>query len=165
MDIREPQQSKAFKTAAIVIGVLIIALISFSAGVRVGFYKAKFSYAWGENYERNFIGGPRGFDGYGRGMMGGGRTGFFRMMEGRDFRNAHGVTGTILSVSDNALVVKDQDDKENTVSVTDKTLIKRGRDTVKLSDLKAGDRIVIVGKPGDNGVVNADLIRVFDSSF
>lgn len=164
MDTKTIGQSKAFRTAAIVIGVLVVVLVSFSAGVRVGLYKAKFSYAWGENYERNFLGGPRGFDGPGRGMMGGGRQVFFGMMGGgRDFRNAYGVTGAIISVSDTTLIVKDRDDKENTVSVTGQTFIKRGRDTVKLPDLKAGDRIVVIGKPGDNGVVNADLIRVFDA--
>ena len=31
-----------------------------------------------------------------------------------------------------------------TVTVTDKTTIKRGKDTVKLEDLKAGDRVTVV---------------------
>ena len=33
----------------------------------------------------------------------------------------------------------------------------------KISDLKVNDQIVVMGNPGDNGVVNASLIRVFNN--
>jgi len=143
---------KPLKIIAGIIGGFILASLIFSAGVFVGLKKAKFSYRWGENYERNFM-GPRP-------PMG--PMGFFHEMEGRDFRNPHGLAGTIVSITDNNLVVKDQDNKENTVAVTDKTIIKdRGLD-LKISDLKQDQKVVIMGKPQDNGVINADLIRVFD---
>ena len=35
---------------------------------------------------------------------------------------------------------------------------------LKINDLKSGERIVIMGKPGDNGVIEADLIRVFENN-
>ncbi|MDP3956922.1 MAG: hypothetical protein Q8Q10_00275 [bacterium] len=156
MNTQELIQSKYFKIIAASVGVLVVALVSFASGVAVGFHKAKFSYAWGENYERNFVGGARGMTANGRGM-----TGRFGLDE-RDFRNAHGVAGSILSLSDGSLVIKDKDNKENSVAITEKTLIKSGRATVTLGDLKVEDKIVVIGRPGENGVVNADLIRVFE---
>ena len=54
-------KSKKFKIAALVVGAFILALVSFAGGMAIGFRKAKFSYKFGENYERNFTGhGPSG---------------------------------------------------------------------------------------------------------
>ncbi|MDP3956879.1 MAG: hypothetical protein Q8Q10_00035 [bacterium] len=160
MSTQEMMQSKNFRIAAVVAGVFLVAIVSFAGGLAVGFHKARFSYAFGENYERNFIGGPRGMmPGERGGMME--RAGFPGAFDGRDFRNAYGTTGTILSISDSTIIVKDKDDKENAVAAREETLIKSGRATVTLGNLKVGDRIVVVGQPGDNGVVNATLIRVF----
>jgi len=146
--------SNKSKIITIIIGGILIALISFAAGAAVGFKKAKFSYKWGENYERNFIGPPPPPPG---------PMGFFPDFSGRDFRNAHGLAGKIISTTDNKLIIQDRDNKENTVSVTDKTIIKQGRSDLKLGDLKQNDDIIVVGNPDDNGVINADLIRVFNS--
>jgi len=167
MDTKEVVKSKNFKMAIGIVGVVLFALIIFAGGVAVGLKKAHFSYQWGQNYERNFMG-----SGFPRGEMmdresgrgDGGMMGFFRDMEGRGFRNAHGLAGTIISVSDNNLIVKDRDNKENTVTVTDKTIIKRNADDLKITDLKANDQIVIMGTPNDQGVVSADLIRVFSAN-
>lgn len=153
--------SKAYLRATLVLAVLVVLSLTFLAGVEVGLRKARYSFQWGENYERNFMGprGPmmnRGFDG----PMG--PRGFFPDSRG-DMRNAHGLGGEVVSVGDNILVVKDRDNKENTVTINDKTLIKSGRDDIKLSDLKSGNKIVVLGKPGDNGTVSADLIRVFNN--
>jgi hypothetical protein len=105
-----------------VIGLFLLLLISFAAGVSVGFHKANFSSRVGENYERNFMGrehGPMGFDGPGMPPMG---PMDFLGERGGDFRNAHGMAGSIVSIADNTIVVKDRDNKENTVSVSDKTI-------------------------------------------
>lgn len=157
-------KNKNLKISVIVVGGLLAILVIFAAGVGVGLRKARFSNDFGRNYERNFMGSR--FD-QGRGMMGG-RVGFvggmMREFSGRDFRNANGLAGTIISITDNNLIIKDGDNKENTVAVTDKTLIKSRRDDLKLSDLKNNDQIVVIGQPGDNGVINADLIRVFGNN-
>jgi hypothetical protein len=160
MNIQETMQSKKFKIAALVVGVVIIALVSFSSGVLVGFRKARFSFKFGENYERNFVGGP--LAGPKGGMMGGrGPRDMMNRIEGRGFRNAHGIAGAIISVADNKIVIKDRDGQENTISVSDKTLIKRGQDTISVNDLKNDEQIVVMGRPGESGTINADLIRVF----
>jgi len=168
MNIQETMQSKKFpplgrasKIAALVVGAFILALVSFAGGVAVGFMKAKFSYKFGENYERNFVGGP--FQGP-NGMMGGrGSRGMMPDFEGRGFRNGHGIAGTIISVSDNKIVIKDCNGQENTITASDQTLIKSGQNTIKITDLKQNEQIVVMGGPGDNGTINADLIRVFDN--
>lgn len=134
------------------LGTVLIAVISFAVGMKVGLHKAKFSYRWGENYERNFIGPPP------RGSMG-----FFRDFEGRSFRNSHGLAGNIVSTDGNNLVIKDWDGKENSVLVSEKTVIKKFRNDINPNDLRRGDQVVVVGNPGDNGVINADIIRVFDN--
>jgi hypothetical protein len=150
--------SKSYKWFLWVIAEVLLLAIIFALGVRVGMHKARYSYNWGANYERNFMGHRDG-----QGMMPGikgGPMGFFGE-RGGDFRNAHGLAGTIVSITDNNIVVKDRDNKENTVSVSDKTMIKSGRDDIKIGDLKVDEKIVVMGKPDDSGVINAELIRVF----
>ena len=160
--MQELIKSKKFIVASAIVGIFIVALVSFAMGIAVGIHKANFSNHFGENYERNFLGkrpemnDPRGP----MGMMGE----KLRDFEGKGMRNGHGVAGTIISIADNNIVIKDKDGKENTIATTDKTIINLGRDTIKITDLKNDEEIVVIGKPGDNGVVNADLIRVFDNS-
>jgi len=154
--------SKKIKIAVLVAGFFLVASVSFAGGVLIGFKKARFSYKWGENYERNFVGGPL------QGPMGmrgdRGSRDMMRGFEGRGFRNAHGIAGNIISIADNKIVIKDRGGQENTISVGDKTLIKRGQDTININDLKNDDRIVVMGKPGDDGTISADLIRVFSAN-
>lgn len=158
MNMQEAVKSKMFKVSLLATGGILVILVSFAGGVAVGLKKARFSYKFGENYERNFIGGPPAGP---MEMMGPGPRGMMGDFEGRGFRNAHGIAGTIISITDRNLIIKDRDGKENTIAVTDKTIIKRQRDDIKISDLKQDDQVVVMGSPGDNGVINADLIRVF----
>lgn len=145
-------RSSSFKTASMIIGAFLIFLIGFAIGTRVGFHKARFSSDFGKNYERNFIGpippGPMGK--------------MFDDFEGKGMRNPHGMAGEIISVSDSNIIIKDMVDEENTINVTEKTIIKNGRDNIKISDLKLGDKIVVLGKPKDNGTVDAHLVRIFN---
>jgi len=150
-------KAKILIILAVVLGIIILMLGSFAGGVAVGLRKAKFSSDWGKNYEKNFMGKGSGEGG----LFGGGMKGMMRDFSGRDFRNAHGLAGTILSIADNNIIVKDKDGKENTVAVTDKTIIKNGRTDIQLGDLKQDDQIVVMGNPDESGVVSAVLIRIF----
>lgn len=150
-------KSKKFIVASTIVGIFILMLASFAGGVAVGFHKARFSFKFGENYERNFMAPMPG-------MMPPGPMGAmkekFGEFEGRGFRNGHGLVGTIISISENSIVIKDRDNKENTVSVSDKTVINRGKETIKFEDLKKDDEIAVIGMPGENGSIDANLIRV-----
>ncbi len=162
INAKEMIKSRKFKLAAGIVGVFLIAFISFAGGVVVGLHKAKFSYQWGQNYERNFMGfGPGNVPMMGNNDNRGGMMDIPRDIEGRGFRNAHGLAGAIVSISNDSLIVKDRDNKENTVTVSDKTIIKNRASDLKITDLKANDHIVVMGTPNDQGVIAADLIRVF----
>ena len=156
--------SKSYKWILWIIAELILLVIVFALGMRVGLHKAKYSYAWGANYERNFTSRPN--EPMKQGMPSrnqSGLMGFFQE-RGGDFRNAHGLTGNIVSITGNNIVIKDQGNKKNTIAVDDKTMIKSGKDDIKIGDLKTDEKIVILGKPDSNGVIDAELIRVFADS-
>ncbi len=158
MSVKQCMESKYFRVGAIMGGVVLVALLSFAVGVRVGLHKALFSTHFGQNYERNFMGG---FEEKGTRMM----PPFGKMMDANDrgVRNPHGVGGKIISIAGDTLVIKDRNDQENSVRVSETTSINRGKETVVLQDLAVGDRLVVVGKPGDDGIIMAELVRVFDT--
>lgn len=150
IDFNKFFQSKKFKIVLFVLGGLILLSLAFTAGQFVAFRKARFSYRWGENYHQNFA-GPRG--------------GFFndlrRNVSGRDFINPHGSFGVIISIADNVLTIKGNDNIEKTIIVSDKTIIEIGRTTAKISDLKINDNITVIGEPNEQGQIIAKFIRVF----
>lgn len=125
---------------------LIIILLIFLLGTFVGYRKANFSFRWAENYHKTF-GGPRG--------------GFLLNFEGRDFISGHGIAGVVIKVESDSLVVKDGRGVEKTFKVTEQATIKKGMDTVKLSEIAVDNRVVIIGTPQDDGTIKAELIRVF----
>lgn len=137
--------SKAFKISFVVIAVVIAALLIFKLGVFVGYRKANFSYRWAENYHKNF-GGPR--------------EGFFNDFYDRDFIDGHGMSGLVMKIDGNVLIIKDRDNTEKTVTISDQTVIRVNRDTIKITDLKIDDRIVIIGSPDNQGQIEAKFIRV-----
>ncbi len=150
MNINQTFQSKTFKTVLATIGIIIILLIVFKAGIFVGYKKAKFSYSWGENYHRNFA-GPR------EGFFGNFRHGF----GDKDFINAHGTFGSIIKMDGSTLIIKGRDDIEKTVLVSNATAINLRHESIKLSDLKIDDEVVIIGSPNEQGQIEAKLIRIF----
>lgn len=162
-EIKKIVESGHFKIIFYAVSVIMFAAVIFAAGIGVGMHKARYSYQWGENYERNFAGGPERRMGPGGPMPMDGPGGPGNFFE-RDMRNANGLAGQVVSVMDNLIIIKDRQNKENTVSVSDKTIIKVGRDDIKIEDLKIDDQIVVLGKPNEQGTVAANLIRVFDKN-
>lgn len=172
MNLSNITQSKYFKNGVVLIGIILIALASFVLGVTVGVHKAKFSYAWGQNYERNFVGGRYSMmgdrNGYGRGddmpgerMME--RFGIEREDMMKDFRNGHGVSGDVISSSEDSLVIKDRFERENVVTVNEKTVIMKKGERMKINDIAQNDRVVVIGYPSEDGKITADFIRIFPS--
>ena len=149
MDFNKFFQSKSFKiTSWVIIGLIVILLI-FRAGTLVGFRKANFSYKWGENYHRNFA-GPRG--------------GFFKEFNDKDFIEANGIFGQIIKIDGPTLVIKGRNNVEEIVIVKDNTAIKHFTETIKLTDLKVNDYIVVIGEPNNAGQIEAKLIRILPPS-
>jgi len=145
MDIDKLFQSKIFKKVVLAIIILVIILFVFKAGMIVGERKAEFSNRWGDNYHRNF-GGPR--------------SGFLNGFGDKDFINANGTFGQVIKIDGQTIVIKGQSDAEKIVLIKDNTVIKRFRDTMKLTDIKTGDYAVVIGEPNDTGQIEANLIRL-----
>jgi hypothetical protein len=138
----------------IIVGLIsiIVLVLVFGLGVLVGEKKAKFSYLWAENYHRMFAGPKAGF-------LGSLRMPPFPPFD--EFIEGHGTFGEIIKIEGNNLVVKGRGNVEKVILMTEKTVIKSGREDIKFSDLKIGDMIVIIGSPNDKGQIEAKLIRVF----
>ena len=144
--------SHLFRAIIIGLGVFIILVFIFGLGVFVGTKRAEFAFQWAEEYHQNF-GGPQG-----------GIFGNF-MNTTREFSNANGSYGTILKIDGNTITVKDNDgdNTEKSILTDSKTIIIYQRKNIKLSDLKIGENIVVIGQPNSSGQIDAELIRVMTS--
>lgn len=131
-----------------VIAAIVVLVFVFSLGVFVGHEKSRFSRDWGENYYRNIM-GPGG-----RGMMDFGRPGF----------NAHSGLGQIIKIDGNSLIIKDQANIEKTILITDKTAIIRDKQNIAITDLKVDDKIIVIGRPNDQGQIEPTLIRILPAN-
>jgi hypothetical protein len=151
MEQEQKNQTKKdiLKWILIGLGIFIIAALIFKAGMFVGAMKANFSFRWAEQYHKNFAGPRAGF------------FGDWRMPPFGDFIEGHGTFGEIIKIEGNNLVVKGRENIEKIVLVNEKTVIKSGFKDIKISDLKVGDIIVIIGSPNEQGQIEAKLIRVF----
>jgi hypothetical protein len=150
MDIKSFVQSKTFKWVLWGIGIVLVLLLTFMAGRFVGFRQAGFSYRWGENYYRDFMG---------MGMMGRG-PGFPEGLRGQSFLMDHGVSGSVVSVSSSTIVIQGRSGAEQVIVITPQTVINRFRETIAVTDLRVDDGVVVIGSPNDAGQIVARLIRV-----
>lgn len=142
-DIKKVFDSSVSFKILCVVGVILVTLLIFYAGINVGFHKASFGRAWGENYERNF------------GMMSG------RPMFGKDnFPNASGAIGKIIKIELPTIIVQDKNNIEKVILIKNDTQIQKIRESVTTNDLKVDDFIVVIGAPNQQGQIEAKLIRI-----
>ncbi len=145
---KEHQDKKIKNILTLVIMVMLgfaFVMVVFGAGIYVGQKRAEFSFAWAQNYHRNF-GGPK--------------RGIFGNFPEQDFTNAHGVFGQVIEIAGNDLIVKGQDDMEKTVIVLPTTTIVNNAAVAKLSDIKMNDSVVVIGSPDSYGQIQAEFIRI-----
>lgn len=128
----------------------IIVILVFGIGILVGEKKAKFSYRWAEHYHKMFAGPKRGF------------FGDWRRFPKGEFIEGHGSFGEIIEIKGNEFVIKGKDGVEKVILITDKTIIKKGREKIMGKDLKIGNWVVIIGSPNEEGKIEAKFIRVFN---
>lgn len=146
MDFRDIHKSQKVRGILIGLGVAVLVLVIFQAGMVAGHSKAKFGARFVDNFERNFV-GPRG------GGLGG-------RLPGQGVPGGHGAVGEIVSISLPLVVVAGPDNLEKTVSVSTSTLIRRFQNEISETDLKTGEFVVVLGNPNDEGQIEAKLIRV-----
>ena len=142
-------QSKIFARILYGIGIVIVALLIFQAGMFVGFRKAEFSGRFGDNYRQTF-GGPK--------EPGNGIMGIF--FGSSDFPNPHGAVGKIIKITLPTIVTIGPDNVEKIILIKKDTIINRFRETIQPTDLKIDDRIVVIGSPNSSSQIEAKLIRI-----
>lgn len=71
-----------------------------------------------------------------------------------------GVAGTITEIKSDGFVLKNMEGKTVTIKTTDKTEFRNGREAGKLSDLKVGDNVAVMGTPAGEDAWTAE--RVFN---
>jgi len=116
------------------IGMAVVLLIVFFAGVRVGRRDGMFPF-WGRRYpiEGGFVHGNFG----------------------------HGVVGTIDSIGANTFIVKDRMGGLKTILVDEETKFRRDGLTIKFTDLEKDDKVIILGDPKpEEGAIVARVVRV-----
>lgn len=148
MNIKEIIQSKSYMITALSISVIAVICLVFGGGMYIGYRKARFSYQWGENYHKNF-GGPR--------------SGFIRDFGGKDLINANGVAGQIIKINNSEIIIRGRDNIEKIVAIKNDTVIRRFNETVKLSDLKINDFVVVIGEPNNSGQIDAKFLRTMST--
>ncbi len=143
-DSKKFSESKNAKRFLYCIGIALVILTIFQAGVFVGYHKASFSYGHDDNFYRSF-GHPHG------GMFPGGMH--------DNFMNENGAAGNIIKITLPTIVVA-EDNIEKIVSIGNDTMIRSGALTLKAGDLKVGDFIIVIGSPNTDSQVVAKLIRI-----
>jgi predicted hydrocarbon binding protein len=146
-DIKKFFESKISERILIAIGIVIVVVLIFSAGIAVGFHKASFGRDWGENYEHNF--GIRE-----------NRHGFPFGLDQDNFPNSNGAIGKIINIQLPTIIVQGKDNIEKVVLIKDDTRIQEMMTIIKPTDLKINDNIVTIGIPNSQGQIEAKFIRV-----
>lgn len=152
-EIKKAFSSKLLSIVLSLLGVFLLVMLVFSAGVSVGFNKASYGRAWGEHYQENFGGGRFGLQANDLGRMG--------MMD--DFTNPHGTAGKIIKIELPNILVSDEDGTEKTIVITDDTNIRKTSTNILATDLLVDDFVVVVGSPNLRGVIEAKMLRVLPS--
>ena len=145
MNLRNFSHSKLFVGLFAGIGITVICLIIFQAGVHVGYKKAAYSFGFGDTYHAMF-GTPK-------------RSLPFGEPQGR-FSNAHGTVGSIVKIELPTVIIEDRDQTEKIILLKDDTIIRKFRDTLTATDLTLGDSVVVMGAPNNQMQIEAKLIRV-----
>ena len=144
-------QTKSFKTAIVCVAGIAVLFAVFSVGVFVGSRRAEFSYRWAEAYHRNFAGPKEGFLGEAL---------------GKEFISSNGAFGIIANLTDGQtpdskiITMEERGGVEKIIIAGPRTVISLQRKNLKISDLKIGDNIIVIGQPNQDGQVEAGIIRI-----
>jgi len=143
---------KIFKIVVCVFGCLVVAILIFRAGMFAGIEKASFGENWESNYFKNF-----GIEN----INNNGENSGVAVKNFDNFPNPHGAVGKILKIGNNSIVVLDDKDfTEKNVIISSDTIIKSVRENISFDQLNVDDFVVIIGRPNEDGQIEAKLIRV-----
>lgn len=131
------------------LGIVIVALVVFQAGIAVGYHKATFGDRMGKEYYRAFD--KRGADG----------KRDFKMMKGKERMPAgFGAAGKVVKIEGSRIVIEEKDNTEKFVEITEQTMIRKFKEEITKDKIAVDDFAVIIGEPNTDGVIIAKLIRL-----
>jgi len=129
------------------LGILLIALIIFWAGVAIGYNKAIFSYRWHSHYAEQFAGNQSPFA-------------IPNDHDADNMPNPHGAFGTIISAHLPLIIIKGPIEAEKTVIITATTVIRDIHNDAASTTLTEGQGVVVIGSPDEQGRIVASFIRI-----
>ena len=129
---------------------ILAVLIAFGLGLVVGYRRAIFASDFGEHYYRNMLGDPEGQPVVG--AMGYGPL------------TMHGVTGEVVDVATDTIVVRGSNGSEESVLIVSGTPIRDMNENISEQEIAPNDQIVVLGDPDQDGVVEARFVRIFNAS-
>jgi len=138
-----------------IILVFIILFTIFGLGMFVGEIKARFSFHWFENYHKNFAGPEGGFINDWQKLP----------FPPGDILEAHGTFGKIIKINNGDFVIEGKDNIERIIKINERTVIRSFSNmnaSLKFSDLKVGDYVVIIGAANEEGQIDAQFIRILN---
>ncbi len=133
---------------------LVIVVVAAAAALGGFFYGTSVGEARANQVRQNFFaqrngqGGNGGGGGFGQGGQGG--------QNGQG--NRRGTAGTVKSINGNTMQVSTRDSVV-TVNLSSQTQVEK-QAPGSLSDIKAGERVVVVGSQGSGGTVAAQSVQV-----
>ena len=127
------------------LGILLVVLIIFAAGIFVGYHEADFSGSWSDNYMHNF-GGPE--------------SPFGLRDTDDNTPTPHGAFGTVIGVNLPSFAVKGPDEAEKVIVISPQTIIRAMHAQASTTDIHIGEMVVIIGEPDQQGQINASFVRI-----
>jgi len=127
------------------LAVLLVMILVFQSGYYIGYRKGIFSYEWNDAYFNDPI-GPRSI--------------FAPFINDTDDMNPNGAVGRIISIQLPLVLMRGGNNLEKLVSIGPDTIIRATRGMASTSDLRLGDKIVIIGIPTNDGRISASLIKI-----
>jgi len=128
-----------------ILGVFLLALVIFQAGISVGYRKAEFSYRWNSAYMHG-MNDPHSM--------------LSPFMHDADDVSPHGAVGEIVSVRLPMIMIKSPYEAEKIISIGTSTMIRNFHTIASSSDLRTGQDVVVIGVPDDKGTIDATFIRI-----
>ncbi len=126
-------QKKWIKMGLIGMGIVLSVALVFGAGFFVGRFTERNALPIAPLLERSFPGA-----------------------------GSHGATGAIETIQDKIITLKVRDGTSRQIVTDNATRFERNLRKISISDLKAGDRIIVVGTPDVQGKLKARVIRIID---
>ena len=138
-------QSSLFTRLVTILGILLVALVIFGAGMSVGYNKAQFSSDWSNHYSD---------------MFGGMRSPFAVTPDSDDISAANGAAGTVIAVNLPTIAVKGQNEVEKIIVIGPSTVIRQFRSPATTTDIHVGDTLIGIGEPDSEGRIVATFVRL-----